>query len=214
MALRWPPTPFPKTVPLGEGTGDLQSPSPVCRHRGWMRSYLLAAEEGLEEATQSARSTRKSCAAGREQPLGTRSSPGWGATGKRSPHNPCVYPTPPSCLLWLICSQANCKAFWVSGWPPLTSIAAKHSRCPSLSSPARPRMAPAKRVLYSEHPGILGPHLPGWARAPCLTPDYGTRCSFDAEALVPSVQQKDSGSRGRRLQPGAGGASFWARCAA
>lgn len=99
-----------------------------------MLCYLLAAEVGLEEATQSARPTRKSCAAGKEQPLGTRSSPGWGEAGKRSPHDPCIYPTPPSCLPWLICSQANCKAFWVSGCPhshpPL-----QNTRCPRLSSP-------------------------------------------------------------------------------
>lgn len=68
MALRWPPTPFPKTVPLGEGTGDLQSPSQFAGiagecaatfwqlKRGWKRQPR--APDQQERAVRQAGSSR------------------------------------------------------------------------------------------------------------------------------------------------------------
>lgn len=203
------------SVPSGEWTRDSQNPSPVCRRRGWTHCYLLAAEEAVEEATQSARPTRKNCAA---------RSGCWGRAGHQggvrqatSPCGPCAFP---SSLPWFICSQDNCKAFWVSGCPnspPLlqTTLSVLVPLC-SRRLPALEWLRPSVTCSRaSVQPRDTWP-WPCWEIArPKPHPAYGARGSSNAEALVvPYVRQWDSGYHGRRLQPGAGGASFWARCAA
>lgn len=172
-----------------------------------MRCYLLAAEVGLEEATQSTSPTRKSCAAGKRSSRWGRVVPQDGVRQASALPTTLAYPTPPSCLPWLICSRANCKAFWVSECPH-SHPPPQNTLCPRLSSPHACAVLRAPRNTWPSPSRVSAPPHP--VPHPGL---WHSRCSFDAGALVPCVQQKDSGSRGQ-LQPGAGGASFWARCAA
>lgn len=178
-----------------------------------MRCYLLAAEEGLEEATESARPTRKSCAAG---------SSHWGRVGHldgvrraKLSSGPLPYPTLPQPPLFLGSSSPRlivklsgcldvptlihrCKTLSVSS----ALVASRPSNGPShgyavLRAPRNTWSFPRERASRAS-PRTMGLEV---ASTPRLWFPVSDRRTRDPAAA-------------RRLQPGAGGASFWARCAA
>lgn len=162
--LQWPSIPFPQDLlfPWENGVEILKAPPQFAGVAGERTATFWQ----LKEATNT-KPTRKNCAArsgnARVLRVGLRQS--------GSLRGPCSFP---SSLPWFICTQVNCKAFWVSLF---STTAANHAQCPCatlLSPPPRPREAPAGREFSGPlcNLGILGPDLPPRSRPRCLNTAY------------------------------------------